>query len=171
MPRCPGYGRTVTSERPAPLDEDSDDDLDEDDYDELELPAPHPAFLRAFPDQLYEDQSDALTPFGSDEGWDAVAELVEDFLPLDDDAALRDLADDVLELEDEEFDATDLQRTRDTDPALIGIGFAILRLTGRLDEEGLDRLIAAVDRQRRRYGHGNPTLSRIAADLASFAGR
>ncbi|WP_133766732.1 hypothetical protein [Amnibacterium kyonggiense] len=143
-------------------EEEQDEDLDDEDF---ELPPAHPAFRRIFSDPLYDDQGDEFAPFGSDEGWDAMAEIVEDFTPLDPDVTLRDLAEDVLELEDDEFDATGLDETEDTDFALLGVGFTILRLTGRIDDEGRRRLITAVARQQERFGDELATLRRIAADL------
>jgi uncharacterized protein YfeS len=143
------------------------DDRDEDD-EEFVLPPAHPDFLRAFPGDLYDDQADEFAPFGSDEGWDAMAEIVEDLMPLDPDVTLRQLSEEVLELVDEEFEATDPDETADSDFAVIGVGFTILRLTGRIDAEGRQWLIDAIGRHQSRFGDDVEALQRIAADLRAL---
>ena len=171
-----GYGRHVARVEDTPIDDgievDDEIDLDEEDEDEDEddiaLPDAHPAFRLAFPSRLYDDQVDEFAPFGSDEGWDAMAEIVEDFTPLEDDVTLRRLSEDVLELEDDEFDATDLDETEESDFAMIGVGFTILRVSGRIDDEGRRWLIDAVARQRRRFGDDIEVLQRMAMDLAAL---
>ena len=175
--RSDGYGLPVATAEDTPIDDeielddeidiDDEDDEDEDD-DDLPLPEAHPGFRRAFPSELYDDQADEFAPFGSDEGWDAMAEIVEDFTPLDDDVTLRGLSEDVLELEDDEFEATDLDETEESDFAVIGVGFTILRLSGRIDDEGRRWLIDAVARQQRRFGDDIEVLQRMAADLAAL---
>lgn len=154
----------------TPDDGPLDDELEEEDGDDedLVLPEAHPEFQRAFPSPLYDDQADEFAPFGSDEGWDAMAEILEDHTPLGDDVTLRALSEEALELTDEEFRATDLDETEETDFAVIGVGFTILRLRGRIDDEGRRWLIDAVERQRRRYGDDIPTLRQIADDLAAL---
>lgn len=156
----------ATTDEP-PQDARTDDEVDDRD-EEVELPPAHPGFLRTFSSDLYDDQADEFAPFGSDEGWDAMAEIVEDFMPLDPEVTLRQLSEEVLELVDEEFDATDPDETADSDFAVIGVGFTILRLTGRIDAEGRQWLIDAIARHQRRFGDDVDALQRIAADLEAL---
>lgn len=148
-------------------EEVDDQDLEETD-EEFVLPPAHPDFLRRFSDDIYDDQADEFAPFGSDEGWDAMAEIVEEFMPLDPEVTLRELSEEVLELEGVEFDQTDLDDTAESDFAVIGVGFTILRLTGRIDAEGRQWLIDAIARHRARFGDDIQALDRIAADLAEL---
>ncbi len=148
-------------------EEVDDQDLEEDD-EEFELPPAHPDFLTRFSAEIYSDQADEFAPFGSDEGWDAMAEIVEDFMPLDPDTSLRELSEEVLEIEGVEFEQTDLEDTAESDFAVIGVGFTILRLTGRIDAEGRQWLIDAIARHQARFGDDIDALDRIAADLASL---
>ena len=66
------------------------------------------------------------------------------------------------------FDQDGLLETEYTDPAVIGIAFTLLRVTGHLDEEGRERLVAALRRQQERFGDDVPDFMRMLADLALF---
>lgn len=147
--------------------------FDEDDlgaeHAEVVLPPAHPRYLAVFGDPLYEDQVHDFAPFGSDEGWDAMAELVLHHPPLTEADTVRALAERLWDWDDgSAFDADGLMATEYTDPAVIGIAFTLLRSTGGVDEEGRRRLLDALRRQQERFGNDGPEFGRILADLARY---
>lgn len=135
---------------------------DDDSY----LPDPHPSFADHFTDPIYDDLSDSMAPFGSDEAADEVAEWLERGIGRS--ATLSELlavsfdadAGTVLEEWDGEDDAADA--------VLIGLGFLLLRVNGHLEAEGRVAVDAALERQQDRYGIDVPQLVRAREDLASF---
>ena len=137
---------------------------------EVVLPPAHPRYLEVFGDPFYEDQVHDFAPFGSDEGWDAMADLVEHPPAVTGADTVRGLARRVWDWDDgTAFDQDGLLETEYTDPAVIGIAFTLLRVTGHLDEEGRERLVAALRRQRERFGDDVPDFTRMLADLARFS--
>jgi uncharacterized protein YfeS len=145
------------------------DHIDAAEYDDV-LPDAHPAFRAAFPGDLYDDEADEFAPFGSDEGWDAMAEIVDGHTPLADDVTLRDLAEEYLDWDAADFEDDDLDSTEESDFVMTGVAFTILRLTGRIDEEGRLWLLAALRRQQTRYGADIAELRQMIGDLEALAG-
>ena len=135
---------------------------DDDSY----LPKPHPSFADHFTDPIYDDPSDDLAPFGSDEAADEVYEWVDRGIGRS--ATLSELlavsfdadAGTVLEEWDGEDDADDA--------VLIALGFLLLRVNGHLEAEGRVAVDAALERRQERYGATEPQLVRAREDLASF---
>lgn len=146
--------------------------------DESELPTAHPAFSAHFTDPLYDDEGAEFAPFGTDEGWDLVMEWGERRDELTAASTVRDVVEDD-ELYDEALaelgrvpaegeDAPDLV---DTATIVVGAGFTLLRLTGRIDEEGKQLVLQALDSLARFYTHAeSDELVIMRADLASWSG-
>lgn len=136
--------------------------------DSYALPAAHPRFASHFTDPLYGDQGGEFAPFGTDEGADLVAEWADRRADLETSGTLRSLL-------AEEFDDVDeflADQASDADVGMdamiIGAGFTLLRLTGRIDTDGREILAAALQRTVDFYGP-QPELVRMQNDLASFA--
>ncbi|GAA1174224.1 hypothetical protein GCM10009584_14280 [Ornithinimicrobium humiphilum] len=118
--------------------------MNEDD-DDLELPEAHPAFRAHFVDPLYEDTGEEFAPFGSDEGWDIVRDLAYRRDELGPGTTVARLLaeqglDDVGMEPAADPDETDV----DTPTIVNSTGFALLRLTGRIDEPGRQLVLRAL---------------------------
>jgi len=144
------------SPNPAPTEADSS------------LPAPHPAFAARFTADFYLDQADDLAPFGSDEAADAVAELLQLRRRIVPTTALRPLVAVALEEEPASvFEAMDIDEEH-VNTIVIGVGFLLILLTGRIDDEGRRQVIAALERQEQVYGDDTDTFRTMLADLRAF---
>lgn len=137
------------------------------DDNEAPYPEPHPRFAAHFTDSIYSDWSDDLTPFGGDEASDVVAELYDEVDELDDDLTLRQLAEGAFgdEWPDILDDPDALHEFGD--PVLIGLGFALIRITGTIDPDSRALLSAAIGRQSTRY-KGEESFATMADDLERF---
>ncbi|MFI2366701.1 hypothetical protein [Promicromonospora sp. NPDC019610] len=148
------------------LDDDAAEPGDEADPDDEDLGPKHPAFAAHFRDPIYDDQGDDFAPFGNNEGWDTVVEAAKRIDELDGSTTLaqidpewfEDEAAVVAGLHDDDVDMVDFT---------IGAGFALLRLTGQIDDVGRGWVLQALDARDRVYGP-QPQTERMRADLLSF---
>ena len=124
--------------------------------DDSSLAEPHPAFSAYFTDPLYEDPSEDLAPFGSDEGWDLLAEWAERRSDLGPRSTVADV------LEDDPF--TWLGGGVDELVFVQAAGFVLLRLTGQIDDEGRRAVLAALA-----LLGSSPVLDRQRLDLEQWA--
>lgn len=140
--------------------------------DAVDLPdTAHPAFETRFRGDFYKDVSNEFAPFGSDEGWEAMTQVLTLGLPDDAHAGLRAVALRALPWARRDiFDLTDVRQTADSDPALIGVAFAILYVTGTIDDDGRQWLLAALHRQQQRYGNDVPEINTMIHDLTAQPG-
>lgn len=146
------------------------------DADLSELAPVHPAFARHFTDPIYLEEAEEFAPFGSDEGWDLLYEWTERRDELADDATVQDI------LQDSGFEGAAEEIGQPDDPAIplpdgavdsativVGAGFTLLRLTGRIDADGkamtLQALDALID-----YYDAPPELVKQRKDLAAWEG-
>ncbi len=132
------------------------------------LPAPHPAFAAHFTDPIYLDAANDLAPFPIAETLYIVEEWLERGIPAT--STLHEMLVQTFEDDDEgiPFDEWD-EDNENVDMATVALGFLLLRVNGRLEEEGLTRVYAAMDREQRRYGGGFAALTKARTDLESFA--
>ena len=141
--------------------------------DEDELPTPHPAFAVHFTDELYEDDAADLAPFGSDEGWDLVTEWGERRDELSVHATVQEVLDespfpDALEHVGERVGATPgAPDGVDAARFVVVSGFTLLRLTGRIDPEGHEATLRALDALEEHTGP-QVELDRMREDLRAF---
>ena len=143
---------------PAPAEPDSS------------LPAPHPAFAVRFAADFYLRQGDEFAPFGNDEAADAVAELLQMRRRIVPTTALRPLVAVALEEEPASvFENLDTDEEH-VNAIVVGVGFLLILLTGRIDDEGRGQVIAALERQDAQYGEHTANFRTMLADLRSFAG-
>lgn len=126
-------------------------------------PEAHPAFSEHFADSLYDDLEGEFTPFGTDEGYDLLAEWSQrrDELRT---GSLEDILG-----EAELYEALD---EGDVDAATIvaGAAFTLLRLSGQIDPRGRDHAVRALDCLIDFYGPV-PELLQQEADLRSWSAR
>ncbi len=130
----------------------------------------HPDFTAHFRDPLYRDPTDEFGPFGSELGWEVVAEWADRRPELERGTTLRRLA----ESEFGDPSAADemLSPSPDValelDPALVGLGFTLLRSTGWIDTEGRELLLEALRRMEVGYGELTDHYSQMIADLEAL---
>ena len=142
--------------------------------DDDEQPTPHPAFAAHITNPLYEDAGDDLAPFGSDEGWDLVTEWGERRDELSAHATVQEVLDespfpDALEHVGGQVAATPGALDGvDAARFVVVSGFTLLRLTGRIDPEGHDATLRALDALEGHTGP-QPELERMREDLRAFA--
>jgi uncharacterized protein YfeS len=135
----------------------------------VDVPA-HPAFASHFSAPLYGDPTDEFGPFGSELGWDVAAEWSDRRAELDDRTTLRRLAEQEF---DDPADADEMlspspELALELDPALVGLGFTLLRSTGRIDPEGRELLLEALRRLEVGYGGLTDHYGRMIADLETL---
>jgi len=132
------------------------------------LPEPHPAFRAHFTAPFYVDQGDEFAPFGNDEAADSVADLLAVRHRIVETTTLRALA--AVAFGDEAKAVFEnLQYDDDhVDPIIIGVGFLLIYLTGRIDDEGRRALIASIERADGRYGAHTANYRAMLADLRSL---
>lgn len=148
------------------------------DDDESGLPPAHPAFRAHFTDPLYDEEGDEFAPFGTDEGWDMVMEWADRTDELTPTSTVRDvLEDDALyeqaleELAQVPGEGEDPPDHVDVATIVVGAGFTLLRLAGRIDDEGRQLVLQALDSLSRFYAHAeSDDLATMRADLASWSG-
>ena len=132
------------------------------------LPEAHPAFRAHFTAAFYTDQADEFAPFGNDEAADSVAELIAVRRRIVETTTLRALC--AVAFGDEAKSVFEnLQYDDDhVDPIIIGVGFLLIYLTGRIDDEGRRALIASIERADGRYGEHTANYRAMLADLRSL---
>lgn len=141
-----------------------------------DLPKAAPAFAAHFTDPVYDDLAGEFAPFGTDEGFDLLHEWAGRRDELGPDTSVADLleesgfADVVSELDSPEGPGIPGPGGQ-VDAATIttGAGFTLLRLSGRIDDEGRRQTLKAIDVLIRRYD-SPPELLRQRADLESWTG-
>ena len=132
------------------------------------LPAPHPAFAAAFTADFYLDQGDDYAPFGSDEASDSVAELLQMRRRIVPTTNLRPLVAVALEEEPASvFENLDTDEEH-VNAVVIGVGFLLILLTGRIDDEGRRQVIEALERQEQIYGEDTDIFRTMLADLRAL---
>lgn len=115
-----------------------------------DLPEAHPAFRVHFTDPLYDDAGNDFAPFGSDEGFDLLLEWDSQRTELHADTTVAGLLADSVPI-----DLTDWTHSEppvDAEPAsrvdeavfIQAAGFALLRLTGRIDQAGKQATLNAL---------------------------
>ena len=132
------------------------------------LPEPHPAFAARFTADFYLDQGDEFAPFGNDEAADSVAELLQVRRRIVPTTNLRPLV--AVALEEEPatvFDAMDVEEY-DINAIVIGVGFLLILLTGRIDDEGRRQVVAALERQEQVAGEHTGNFRTMLADLRAL---
>lgn len=144
--------------------------------DNEDLPEAAPAFTAHFSDPVYDDPAGEFAPFGTDEGFDMLYEWAERQEELGPETTVADLieesgfADIVSELDSPEGPGIPVPGGQvDAATITIGAGFTLLRLTGRIDEEGRRQTLKALDVLIRRYDSPQE-LMRQQADLESWTG-
>ncbi|GLI27263.1 hypothetical protein ARHIZOSPH14_15050 [Agromyces rhizosphaerae] len=140
------------------------------------LPPAAPAFAAHFTDPIYDDPAGEFAPFGTDEGWDLLAEWAERRGELDTGTTLADLAeqsgfaDIVAELDAEARPGIpEPGGPIDAATIVVGAGFTVLRLTGNIDEAGRRQTLRALEVLIHEYGSRRELL-RQREDLESWAG-
>ncbi|MEV0890230.1 hypothetical protein [Promicromonospora sp. NPDC050262] len=126
----------------------------------------HSAFAAHFRDPIYDDQGDDFAPFGNDEGWDTLVSAAQRLDELDSSTTLVQIDPEWFEdeaavaegLDDDDMDMADFT---------IGAGFALLRLTGQIDDVGRGLVLKALD-ARDRFQGPQPETERMRSDLLSF---
>lgn len=144
--------------------------------DDEDFPKAHPAFAAHFTDSLYDDAGGEFAPFGTDEGFDLLYEWDERRDELGPDTTVADLVDEsgfadvVSELDTPEGPGIPKPGGQvDAATITIGAGFTLLRLTGRIDDEGRSRTLKALDVLIERWDSPKE-LVRQRADLQSWKG-
>ena len=144
--------------------------------DDDDLPKAAPAFAAHFTDPLYNDAEGEFTPFGTDEGFDLLYEWAERRDEIGPNTSVADLieesgfSDVVSQLDSPEGPGIPVPGGQvDAATITIGAGFTLLRLTGRIDDEGRRHTLKAIDVLIRRYD-SPPELLRQRADLQSWPG-
>ncbi|MFJ4224256.1 hypothetical protein [Microbacterium sp. NPDC089695] len=142
--------------------------------DENALPAAAPTFAAHFTDPIYDDPADEFAPFGTDEGWEILHEWAERRGELHPKTTLEDLivesgfGDIVAEIDTDAGPGIPEPGGQiDAATIVVGTGFTILRLTGRIDKEGLEQTLKALDILIDHYGPSE-ALVRQRADLESW---
>ena len=132
------------------------------------LPEADPAFTKHFDAEFYQSTDNEFAPFGTPEA----AEIVVDWGNRRDElgdcstVAKMAAADDV-KIKELEADAED--GDPDADLVLVGYGFALPYLTGKIDPEGKRVLTDAVKRMRTFYAENDvPEFRTMLRDLKSF---
>lgn len=135
----------------------------------VRVPA-HPDFEAHFSDPLYGDPTDEFGPFGSELGWDVVAEWAERHAELQTGTTLRRLAEQEFgdPVEADEMLSPSPEVALELDPALVGLGFTLLRSTGRIDAEGRELLLEALRRMEVGYGELTDHYGRMIADVEAL---
>ncbi|WBU37009.1 hypothetical protein [Homoserinibacter sp. YIM 151385] len=137
--------------------------------DESPLPPAHPEFAQHFTDPIYDEPGDDLGPFGSDEAADSITEAL-DGPPITAATTLRELV--AREFADVGGDAV-IDDPDEDDPSfdmsIVGLGFLILRMHGRIDADGGRILLAAVERMQAAFGDFEQ-LATMRRDLETFLG-
>ena len=122
------------------------------------------AFTRHFTDPLYDDPSDELAPFGSDEGADLLATWEERSDELSEWSTVADV------LEDDPDSYLGTGATEDA-AAVRSAGFVLLRLTGHIDDAGRRAVLEALETLMGKGAFGDaPVLRRQRDDLRSWRG-
>ena len=141
-----------------------------------ELPAAAPAFAAHFTDPVYDDPGGEFAPFGTDEGFDLLHEWAERRDELGPTTTVADLVEEsgfsdvVSELDSPEGPGIPQPGGQaDAATITIGAGFTLLRLTGRIDDEGRRQTLKAIDVLIRRYDSPEE-LVRQRADLQAWDG-
>ena len=141
-----------------------------------DLPAASPAFAAHFTDPVYDDPADEFAPFGTDEGFDMVHEWAERRHELSPDTTVADVIEEsgfahvASELDNPEGPGVPAAGGQvDAATITIGAGFTLLRLTGRIDQDGRQQTLKALDVLIHRYD-SPPQLVRQRRDLESWAG-
>lgn len=137
----------------------------------------HPAFAAHFTDPLYDDPAGEFAPFGSDEGADLLAEWADRPGDLREDSTVRRLlAEAFADPSDLDESLGGLARPTDDDAGddvdvatiVVGAGFTLLRLTGQVDDEGRDLVLAGLRVLADVYG-SHREFEVMRRDLESFA--
>lgn len=129
--------------------------------DEAGMGEPTAAFAAHFTDPVYEDVSNDLTPFGSDEGADILAEWDQRRDELGPRSTVADLlGDDPFEYQssDDIYSLMEVQ----------GAGFTLLRLTGQIDPAGKRATLKAIDSLITVWQGEAPELLRQRDDLRAW---
>lgn len=134
------------------------------------LPEAHPTFAAHFTDPLYDDQGSEFSPFGTDEGADTFSDLLERRDEIDESTTVRDALTLVgcdpqalaAEMSGPEAEASEWG-------ILLGAGFGLLRLTGRIDADGRILVLRALELTQAQYGPDIEELDLMVADLSAFA--
>lgn len=143
---------------------------------ESSLPDARASFTAHFSDPIYEDVADEFAPFGSDEGWDLLHEWAErrdelragtTLAELIEESGFGDLAAEIVVQEDSGIPAPGGQI--DAATIVVGAGFTLLRLSGRIDDAGRQHMLDALNVLIHRFG-SVPALVRQRTDLESWRG-
>jgi uncharacterized protein YfeS len=141
---------------------DATDVNDED----TDLGPKHPSFAAHFQDPIYDDPADELAPFGSDEGADLLEEWVDRAEELDSGSTWTQIAREWFE--DAPLLPADLNEDDvDLNDIVIGAGFTLLRLSGRISEADRALMLRALDMRERTYGQ-QPQTQQMRTDLLAF---
>lgn len=159
-------GSATTLEVPVPDDQLSDD----------RLPEAAAAFTAHFSDPVYEDPAGEFAPFGTDEGSDMLYEWAERRDELGPDTTVADLIEGAGMAEVAAgLDIPEQGRIPraggqvDAAATIVAAGFTLLRLSGRIDDDGKQPTLTALDILIRYYD-SPPELVRQRADLESWHG-
>lgn len=122
---------------------------------------PTAAFAAHFTDPVYEDVSNDLTPFGSDEGSDMLAEWDQ---RRDELGTLSTVADVLGNDPFEHQSSDDIYSLMEVQAA----GFTLLRLTGQIDPDGKRATLKAIDSLITAWHGEAPELLRQRHDLRTW---
>jgi uncharacterized protein YfeS len=128
------------------------------------LPPSHPTFAAHFSDPIYDDTADDSTPFGSDEAADEVFEWMA--RGVGPDLTLQAM---LIESFGDDTDISNLDF--DDEPLgiiVIALGFLLLRVNGKLEPEGREAVLKALDWYKAYLGPDAVNLDKAKSDLESF---
>ncbi|MGN6611371.1 MAG: hypothetical protein ACTHLJ_06315 [Angustibacter sp.] len=159
-----------------PDDQPSDDQPSDDQLSDDQLPEAAAAFTAHFSDPAYEDPAGEFAPFGTDEGSDMLYEWAERRDELGPDTTVADLIEGAGMAEvaagldiPEEGRIPRAGGQVDAAATIVAAGFTLLRLSGRIDDDGKQLTLTALDILIRYYD-SPPELVRQRADLESWRG-
>ncbi len=122
-------------------------------------------FVEHFTDPLYGDEGNDHAPFGNDEGSDLLHEWIPRAAELTGSSTIRDVL--ATASDDPDGLLEELQEGGpDFDQILIGAGFTLLRLTGHINPQDKQTLLAALRRSQTEYGA--PENATMIHDLETF---
>lgn len=126
----------------------------------------HPTFRANFTSSIYRSRTEEYAPFGSDEGSDLLEEWSDRITELSEHTTLQTILLDGAENHDalwNEFHQP--SPPTDLDAIAIASGFVLLRLTGRIDDDGRALVLDALQRSRRHSPLGQRWFDQMISDL------
>ena len=167
---CSGSTTTTATPTSAPAAQQESTVADD-------LPPPNPASAKHFTDPLYSDLGGEFAPFGTDEGFDMLYDWVDRRSELGPDSTVVQLLAGTgfegmvatLDVPEGKHKIPLPGGQVDAATIVVGAGFTLLRLTGRIDDAGKQLTLKALDALIAFYGP-EPDLVRQRDDLLTWTG-